>query len=100
MPLDPATLDTETPKTLDGRSYPDHLREYEAFDPDLLPLAIELGPKFEIPVLESLAESEGINRLLVSRSSQSATWRGLIERRDEAMTDRAERRLDELGGNA
>ena len=26
VPLDPATLDSQTPRTLDGRSYPDHLR--------------------------------------------------------------------------
>jgi hypothetical protein len=38
MPLDPSTLDSPNPKTLDGREYPAHLRPYEELDRVVLPL--------------------------------------------------------------
>lgn len=44
MPLDQSTLDSDTPRTLDGRSYPDHLRAYHRYDRQLQSLMHQLEP--------------------------------------------------------
>lgn len=99
MPIDPTTLDSETPRTLDGREYPEHLRAYESYDSDLLALVNSLGR----PTLNRLAMYVQDPRLrsVVSRWLASAEWRGLVRRHDEGMvgersyslTDRALTRL-------
>jgi hypothetical protein len=38
MAVGPATLDADTPRALDGRDYPEHLRVYEDLDSELLPI--------------------------------------------------------------
>ena len=83
MPLDLATLDSDTPRTVDGRSYPDHLRAYEFLDSELLPLAADLG-EFTYDDLALRVES-GRVRSVLPRWLASAEWRGLIERRDRDM---------------
>lgn len=84
MPLDPATLNSGTPRTIDGRAYPAHLRPYESFDVDLLPIAIDLE-EFGKSRLEAEAAGRGCDSFLVSKWLASATWRGLVERRHAAM---------------
>lgn len=102
MPVDPATLESGTPRTTDGRSYPDHLRPYEALDGTLL--AVLAG--FTSATFDdlSLAVEDGRTRAALPRCLASATWRGLVERHDPAMskprsfsvTALAHRRLSEL----
>ena len=102
MPLDLTTLDSGTPKTLDGRAYPDHLRAYESLDTDLLPIAADLG-EFTYDDLAWRIDSPK-TRSVVPRWLASAEWRGLIERRDRdlasarinAITDRGLVRLQHL----
>jgi hypothetical protein len=84
MPLDLATLDSDTPRTIDGRPYPDHLRAYESLDSELLPLAALLG-EFTHDDL-ALRIENGKVRSVLPRWLASAEWRGLIERRDRDMT--------------
>ena len=80
MALDQSTLDSETPRTQDGRSYPEHLRAYERYDRQFLPLLAELGESS--PSELSHAISAAKLRSVLSRWMASAAWRGLIERRD------------------
>ena len=82
-PLDPATLDSNTPRTLDGRSYPDHLRPYEQYDEQFLPLVAGQEPA----TFDDLSVSVGDPRLrsALPRWLASAEWRGLVERRDPSM---------------
>lgn len=42
--IDPSTVGSETPRTLDGREYPEHLRAYHRYDAVLLPLVASLAP--------------------------------------------------------
>jgi hypothetical protein len=95
MALDQATLDTSTPRTRDGRSYPDHLRPYEAYDAELLEALDHAG---EVSPNE-FALTVGPPRLrsLVSRWLASAEWRGLIERHDEPQGGRRTYALSERG---
>jgi hypothetical protein len=81
MALDQSTLDTSTPRTRDGRSYPDHLRPYEAYDLQLLPLMAELQQPSPSELLHAIADPK--LRSVLSRWMASAEWRGLIERRDD-----------------
>lgn len=80
MPLNPATLDSETPETLDKRKYPDHLRKYESLDVELLPIAAQLGGF----TFDDLAErvTNPRTRAAIPRWLASATWRELIKRED------------------
>jgi hypothetical protein len=78
--LDPDSLDTETPRTLDGRSYPDHLRPFAAYDGQLLHLLSEIEPA-TFDELSVKVEDPKV-RAVLSRWIASAEWRGLIERRD------------------
>jgi hypothetical protein len=78
VPLDPASLDTENPRTLDGRIYPDHLMAYHGLDRPLLILAMELGT-FAVPDLEARVSDPKL-RAAIPRWMASATWRGILER--------------------
>jgi hypothetical protein len=98
MAIDPATLDSDTPRSLDGRSYPEHLRAYERLDQDLLPLLELLSPAtFDSFVAQII---DGCQRAAALRWLSSAEWRGLVERRENNMrgprryvvTDRGRRR--------
>jgi hypothetical protein len=100
MALDQSTLDSPTPRTLDGRRYPDHLRPYERHDREFLG---RLGQLREASANELMQRTENRRlRPLVSRWMASAEWRGLIERRDRggrrvyALTPRGRRRLEHL----
>ncbi len=77
MPLDPSTLDSPNPKTLDGREYPAHLRAYEDLDDVVLPL---FGGRARTFDEMSLAIADPRMRAALPRWIASATWRGLIER--------------------
>lgn len=103
MPIDTKTLGTQTPKTLDGRSYPQYLRAFEQYDEQLL---AEVG-RLEEPTLNRLAvEAPSPHvRSAVSPWIASAEWRGLIERVDAAepvgkrryrLSGRGEEKLAEL----
>lgn len=79
-PVDASSLGTDTPRTLDGRSYPDYLRPYEAHDEALLPLVVTADPV----TFDELAEAIEDPRLraVLPQWLSSAEWRGLIERID------------------
>lgn len=76
--LDPKSLGTDTPRTLDGRSYPDRLRPSERFDDVFLPHVRRRRP---VTVSELVAAAGGDVRLEAELYSwlNSAQWRGLIE---------------------
>ena len=78
MPLDPASLDTDNPRTLDGRTYPDHLKAYHGLDRPLLIFAMELGT-FDAAELEARVSDPKL-RAAIPRWMASATWRGITER--------------------
>lgn len=82
-PLDPTSFGTSTPRTTDGREYPDHLRPYEQYDAVFLPLVERLQPAtFDDLTYE--VENGKVGSML-PRWLASATWRGLVERRDPSM---------------
>lgn len=96
MPIDTKTLGTQTPKTLDGRSYPSYLRAFEDYDTKLLERVRELGQ----PTLNKLAVDapNAKMRSVVSPWLASAEWRGLIKRVEaEEMAGKRRYRLDEAG---
>jgi hypothetical protein len=96
MPIDPSTLDGGTPRTLDGREYPAHLRPYEAYDERLLPL-FEDGELTFDGLVGAVADPR--LQASVPRWLASAEWRGLVERhgpdgrrpRTYELTDRGRR---------
>ncbi|MCW3026795.1 MAG: hypothetical protein JWN81_6 [Solirubrobacterales bacterium] len=105
MPLDPASLDTDTPRTLDGRLYPAHLKVYERYDVLLLRLAMELDP-FRKDSLEAHVEDQRV-RAAVPRWLASAEWRGIIRRESagrlnppylRVQMQRAHERLAQISG--
>jgi hypothetical protein len=80
--LDPKTLGTDTPRTLDGRSYPGRLRQYEQYDDDFLPHVRQRRP---VTVNELLATvPDQWRKAMLDSWLSSAEWRGLIERVPEA----------------
>jgi hypothetical protein len=83
MPIDPATIGTDRPRTLDGREYPDHLKVYETYDDALLPVLSSIGEVTMTDVAASVSDPKV--RALVPRWMASAEWRGLIERTDRDM---------------
>jgi hypothetical protein len=89
MPIDPTTLDSDTPRTLDGRDYPEHLRAYESLDSELLPILEGLGSATFDTFVARIADAR--QRAAAPRWLASAEWRGLVERQDEGM--RGPRRL-------
>lgn len=84
MPIDPQTIGSDTPRTLDGREYPDHLRAYEAFDEQLFPRLAELGEVTPMQFAASIADRR--LQSIVPRWMASASWRSLIERTDSDMS--------------
>ncbi len=99
MPIDPATLDTDTPRTLDGRDYPEHLRAYESLDSELLPILEAVGPATFDAFVAHI--TDGRQRADAQRWLASAEWRGLVEHQENgvrgprrlAVTDRGRSRL-------
>lgn len=89
MPIDQATLDTDTPRTLDGRDYPEHLRAYERLDAELLPILETVGPATFDGFIARIEDAR--TRAAAPRWLASAEWRGLVERQDQGM--RGPRRL-------
>jgi hypothetical protein len=79
--MDPRSLTTNTPRTRDGRAYPEHLRAYEAFDDVILPLLDEHVP-LTFDDLSSRIEDPRAAALL-PRWIASARWRDLIVPRDD-----------------
>jgi hypothetical protein len=79
-PLDPRTFGTDTPATLDGRTYPEHLRSYEVFDEQILPLLDGQEPLTFNDLSMKIVDPKAV--ALLPRWIASATWRGLIERSD------------------
>jgi hypothetical protein len=78
-PLDRKSLDTGTPTTVDGRVYPERLREFERFDDQLLPF---IRPYHAATVNELLRSVQDPKlRAVMPRWLSSAEWRGLVERR-------------------
>lgn len=95
MPLDPRTLDSGTPETLDKRKYPEHLRAYESLDAELLPIAAELR-EFTFDDLAARVADPRV-RAALPRWLASATWRGLIERTDRGMASLRTNAVTERG---
>lgn len=79
MPIDPHTLDSGTPRTLDGREYPDHLRPYETYDEILLPLFGDGELTFD-DLVGTLSDARA--QASVPRWLASAEWRGLVYRHE------------------
>lgn len=95
MSVDPHTIGSDTPRTNDGREYPEHLKAYEAFDDQLFPLLVELG---EVTPTE-FAASVPDRRLqtVVPRWMASAEWRSLIRRTDRDVRSPRTYRATEYG---
>jgi len=85
MVLDPRSLETETPRTRDGRQYPEHLRPYEEYDAVMLEAAQRLPSSFTFDDLVRAVLAQPGLRDVVPRWVASAEWRQLLERRDESM---------------
>ncbi|HWT91523.1 MAG TPA: hypothetical protein VN238_00865 [Solirubrobacteraceae bacterium] len=78
MAVDLSTLDSGTPRSLDGRVYPEKFRPFEAFDEEMLSRAANL-PKFTFDDLA--AELDNWKALhALGHWMTSAEWRVLIER--------------------
>jgi hypothetical protein len=96
MPIDTKTLGTQTPKAIDGRSYPKYLRAFERYDDELLP---EIS-KLQQPTLNKLAVEAASPKMrsVVSPWIASAEWRGLISRVNKGdMAGKRRYELTELG---
>jgi hypothetical protein len=102
MPIDTKTLGTQTPRALDGRTYPAYLRAFESYDDALLAQVRALDE----PTLNKLAveASDPKIRSVVSPWLASAEWRGLVDRveagemagkRRYRITDRGQKKLAE-----
>jgi hypothetical protein len=99
MATDQAALDTDTPRALDGRNYPEHLRAYERLDSELLPILERVGLATFDAFVAHIAD--GHQRADAQRWLTSAEWRGLVEHRENgargprllAVTDRGRSRL-------
>jgi hypothetical protein len=82
MPVDQKTFGSKTPRTLDGRRYPEHLRAYEALDEQLVPVVAQWQPA-TFDVL-SAHVTDPRARAVLPRWLASAEWRGLVERQAPA----------------
>lgn len=76
--LDPKSLGTDTPRTRDGRTYPDRLREYEQYDDVFLPHVRQRRPVTVNDLFGAVPEIRYQAELYSWLNS--AEWRGLIER--------------------
>jgi hypothetical protein len=75
--LDPRSWKTDTPRALDGRIYPERLREYEQYDDDFMPHLRERRP-IEVNDLDrAVANREATT--VIDSWLDSAEWRGLVE---------------------
>lgn len=78
MPLDVKSLDSGTPKAKDGRTYPSHLKRYEAFDEAFLPIFREARHSISFDdLIEQVDDRQA--RAAAARWIDSAYWRGLIQ---------------------
>jgi hypothetical protein len=75
--VDPRTLGWKRPRTLDGRRYPLHLREYEAYDTAILAVLAEIEPA-TYDDIEARLDDRKTSAALAGWVT-SARWRGLIE---------------------
>ncbi len=82
--LDQKSLDEGTPRTTDGRTYPSHLKRYEAYDMDLLHLLSKIQPATFDELSVKVEDPRA--RAVLSRWLASAEWRGLVERRAPTAT--------------
>jgi hypothetical protein len=98
MAIDVSSLDSGTPRTLDGRVYPEHLRPYEDLDAELLPLAAELG-RFTFDELTTVVADPKVRAVLPHWLS-SAEWRALVARRDASMHSPREYEVSARGHDA
>lgn len=98
MPVDLRTVDSGTPRTDDGRVYPEQLRQFESLDERLLPIVAALG-RFTFDALGA-AVPNAKDRSVLPRWLASAEWRALILRRDESMHGPREYELSDRGQNA
>lgn len=80
--LDPKSLGSGTPRTLDGRSYPDRLRPSERFDDVFLPHVRRRRPVTVNELFRAVPDTRLQGELYSWLNS--AEWRGLIERVPEA----------------
>jgi hypothetical protein len=78
MPVDPTTLDSATPRTTDGRTYPEHLRAYETLDAQLLRLLHPDDPHTFDELSQNVDDAKV--RAVLPWWIASARWRGLINR--------------------
>jgi hypothetical protein len=78
MALDARSLDSGTPKAKDGRSYPRHLKRYEAFDTAFLPIFEATARPVAFDDLIEMVDDRQA-RAAASRWIDSASWRGLIQ---------------------
>lgn len=85
MPLDPSSFDSGTPRTLDGREYPEHLRRFHIYDRELLTLAARLGIFGQDQFV--VASGDPAQRFEAIQWLESALWRGLIAERDATLRD-------------
>lgn len=76
-PVDPSTAGSGTPKALDGREYPEHLRLYHKYDIEFLPIVARLQPATFDDL--SVAVEDRRTRAALPRWLASARWRGLVE---------------------
>lgn len=95
MAIDPRSVDRGAPETLDGRKYPEHLRAYEAYDDDLLPLIEVLGEATPTEIASQVDDPR--LRSIVLRWMASAEWRDLIKRQDRDMRSPRTYRVSERG---
>lgn len=75
--LDQRTLGWKRPRTLDGRRYPLHLREFEAYDTVILAVLTEIEPATYDDIVAGIDDPKA--RAAVSTWLTSARSRGLIE---------------------
>jgi len=78
MALDVRSLDKGTPTAKDGRTYPSHLKRYEAYDEAFLPIFRESRHAVDFDdLIEQVDDRQA--RAAASRWIDSASWRGLIQ---------------------
>lgn len=75
--VDPRTFGWKRPRTLDGRRYPLHLREFEAYDTAILGILAEIEPATYDDIVARIEDRKV--SAAVSGWITSARWRGLIE---------------------
>jgi hypothetical protein len=75
--LDERTLGWKRPRTLDGRRYPLHLREFEPYDTVILAVLAEIEPATYDDIEARLDNPKVAAEL--SGWVTSAEWRGLVE---------------------